>query len=81
MSDDAPVYWSQPNQQVVRDGEPVAAGTNNPDPASDAFDPGAHTVADVEAYLAEHPDERDAVLAAERSGKARVSLVGDDDDE
>jgi len=81
MSDDAPVYWSQPNQQVVRDGEPVAAGTNNPDPASDAFDPGAHTVADVELYLADHPDERDRVLAAERDGKNRVSLVGEDDDE
>jgi hypothetical protein len=42
------------------------------------FDPGEHTVTDVEAYLADHPDERDAVLDAERAGKARVSLVGDE---
>ena len=85
MSDEAPVYWSQPNQQVVRDGEPVAAGTNNPDPASDAdaFDPGAHTVADVEAYLDEHPDEIDRVLEAERAGKNRTTLLNlyEDDDE
>jgi len=80
MSDPV-VYWSQPNQQVVRDGDPVAAGGNDPPVRdADAFDPGEHTVADVEAYLAEHPDERDAVLAAERDGKNRVSLVGDTED-
>jgi len=27
-----PVYWSQPNQQVVRDGEPVGIIDNGPDP-------------------------------------------------
>jgi hypothetical protein len=75
---DAPVYWSQPNQQVVRDGEPVGIISDDPDPQDAGFDPGAHTVADVEAYMAEHPDERDAVLDAERAGKARVSLVGDE---
>ena len=29
---DAPVYWSQPNQQVVRDGEPVGIVDEGPDP-------------------------------------------------
>jgi len=29
---DAPVYWSQPNQQVVRDGEPVGIINDDPDP-------------------------------------------------
>ena len=42
------------------------------------FDPGEHTVAEVEAYLDEHPDERDDVLEAERAGKCRVTLVGDE---
>lgn len=42
-----------------------------------SFDPGEHTVAEVQAYLADHPDEADAVLAAERAGKARVGLVGE----
>jgi hypothetical protein len=55
----APTYWSQPNQQVVRNGDPVAAGTNDPDPevvaaadeGGDTFDPSAHTVAEVNDYL------------------------------
>ena len=31
---DAPVYWSQPNQQVVRNGEPVGIVDEGPDPES-----------------------------------------------
>jgi hypothetical protein len=42
------------------------------------FDPGEHTVAEVEEYLADHPDERDSVLGAERAGKNRSTLVGDE---
>ena len=41
------------------------------------FDPGEHTVADVQAYLEKHPDEYDAVLAAEKAGKNRATLTGD----
>ena len=41
-----------------------------------AFDPSTHTVADVEAYIAEHPDEEEAVLAAEKAGKNRATLTG-----
>jgi len=52
--------------------DPVDPGEVVPE----AFDPGEHTVAEVEAYLDEHPDERDRVLAAEADGKARVSLLG-----
>jgi hypothetical protein len=43
--------------------------------AADAYDPGAHTVAEVVAYVAEHPDERATVRAAEAAGKARVTLL------
>ncbi len=32
---DAPVYWSQPNQQVVRDGEPVGIISDDPDPQTE----------------------------------------------
>jgi len=46
----------------------------------EAFDPGAHTVAEVEQYIADHPDEAEDVLALERSGKARVSLIGGDEE-
>jgi hypothetical protein len=40
------------------------------------FDPGEHTVAEVQDYLEEHPDEAEAVLAAEADGKGRSSLIG-----
>jgi hypothetical protein len=29
---DSPTYWSQPNQQVVRDGDPVGIMDSGPDP-------------------------------------------------
>jgi hypothetical protein len=41
------------------------------------FDPGEHTVAEVHDYLAAHPADADAVLAAEAAGKARITLVGE----
>lgn len=44
------------------------------------YDPSAHSVEDVQAYL-EGPDvtdeERERVLAAERDGKARKTLLGE----
>ena len=44
------------------------------------FDPSAHSVAEVNAYLDRaEDDERDRVLAAERAGKARVGVLGNDD--
>lgn len=57
--------------------EPVEAGTeqNTGAPEAPAFDPGAHTVNAVREFLDEHPEERDAVLAAEAAGKARKSIL------
>jgi len=76
----SPTYWSQPNQQVVRDGEPVGIISDDPDPqvaaGGERFDPGAHTVVEVQEYLADHPDEADAVLDAEAAGKNRATLTG-----
>lgn len=40
------------------------------------YDPGEHTVAEVGDYIAAHPDEEAAVLAAEAAGKNRTSLTG-----
>ena len=39
------------------------------------FDPGAHNVEEVLAHVAEHPTEREAVLAAETAGKARKTVI------
>ena len=44
------------------------------------FDPNTHTVAEVNAYLAKADDEERArVLAAERDGQARKTVLGDDE--
>lgn len=61
------------------------AKTNVPTEAEvesgDAFDPGEHTVEEVQEYLENATDEeRERVLAAEAEGKARKSLAADEDD-
>lgn len=43
--------------------------------ASEAFDPSGKSVADIKAYIEAHPDEKDAVLAAEASGKNRPTVA------
>ena len=73
--------YDDPNRESVGVAPIWTGADTEPEVDPEGFDPGAHTVADVEAYLAEHPDERDRVLAAEAAGKNRVSLVGEDDDE
>jgi hypothetical protein len=47
------------------------------DPNEPTFDPGDHTVSEVEAYLAEHPEDHDRVVAAEEAGRGRKGIVGD----
>ena len=56
-------------------GSAPKSSTGSTPPPS--FDPGEHTVADVQDYLAAHPDQVDAVLAAEAAGKARSTLLAD----
>lgn len=61
-------YRDAPPAEVVvftPPGEPV-----------EVFDPGAHTVGEVKAFLAEHPDLADGVVAAERAGRNRAGLTG-----
>jgi hypothetical protein len=79
--------FSDPNRESV--GLPpiwTGAGETEPETPPEGgggeqveptFDPSAHTVDEVNAYLAEHPDERDAVLEAERAGKGRVGVLGE----
>jgi hypothetical protein len=60
-------------------GEEAAPKSTGPTPkvpaGSDPYDPGEHTVAEVHEYLAAHPDQAEAVLAAEAAGKNRTTLV------
>lgn len=53
---------------------PTPTGSSATAPA-EAYDPGAHTVAEVTDYAAAHPDEVPAILAAEQAGKNRTTLV------
>jgi hypothetical protein len=46
-----------------------------PEPEVEGYDPGEHTVDEVLAYAAEHPDEVNAIAAAEEAGKSRVTLL------
>jgi len=45
------------------------------DGADGSFDPSEHTVEDVVAYVEEHLDELDAVIAAETAGRNRKTLL------
>lgn len=81
--------WYSPNQQSVRADEsgPAEEGSggagqaaspappDQPEPEPEVYDPAAHTVAEVQAYVTDHPDERDAIRAAETAGKGRTSLL------
>lgn len=72
--------YDDPNREAVGLA-PIWTGADeapevDPEPTSGVYDPGEHTVAEVEQYLAEHPDEAEAVLDAEQRGKNRTSLTG-----
>ncbi|MCB5168002.1 hypothetical protein LG634_24640 [Streptomyces bambusae] len=61
----------------ITDSGTVREDPAEPDPhADDAFDPAAHTVAEVIAYLNDaDDDERARVLAAEEAGEARATIL------
>lgn len=68
--------FDDPNRESIGLA-PIWTGADlAPEPQSGNFDPGEHTVAEVEQYLADHPDEAEAVLEAEASGKNRTTLTG-----
>ena len=45
------------------------------DESPENYDPSNHTVAEVKDFVEDHPDLRDAVLAAEENAKDRSTLV------
>ena len=55
-------------------GEPPPAITEEV-PITEPYDPGAHTVAEVESYADAHPDEVEEIYEAEVAGKNRTTLV------
>lgn len=80
---DGQVRVMTPAEPDVADLEPTSEDADDDDVPVDEFEPGKHSVAEVLEYLDAHPDETDAVIAAERDGKNRPTIVrlseGDDD--
>lgn len=58
--------------EVTDDAEPA---TEEPPPAGPDWDPGTHTILEVNAYLDEHPDAARRVLNTEWDGRARAGIV------
>lgn len=64
------------------DGVEYPARVDVPVEGEEGFDPADHTVPEVEEHLAESTvAEQERVLAAERDGKERKTLIGDDPDD
>lgn len=55
--------------------EPDEVEDEGPSGGAAGYDPGEYKIAEVKDYVETHPDEVDDVLAAEKAGKNRVTLV------
>jgi len=69
---------THPEQAVEPEGA-VDTGVGEDEPpeesTEDLYDPADHTVIEVLAYLAEHPEDRDRVLASEEAGRGRKGIL------
>lgn len=79
--DPAPADTDSDNDDVpAHKGEqaPEGEGTEGDGTGDNLFDPADHKIEEVQAYLADADDaERERVLASERDGKARVTILND----
>ena len=69
--------YDDPNREAVGLA-PIWTGAEGEPPrrkVTTEFDPPAHTVAEVEDYLAANPDDEKRVVKAERAGKNRATIV------
>lgn len=77
-ADSAHTYTANGTYTIrVTSGETTTTTATVTDLAAEAsgFDPGAHTVPEVQAYVTAHPDALLDVLEAEEAGKARSTLL------
>lgn len=68
----ADVFEENYGLREVAGSTPAVAETA---PAETDYDPNDKTVKQVQAYLRQNPDQRDAVLARERQGQNRPEIV------
>lgn len=71
---DATVFESATDELPNNSVSPDAAEASTVEP-DEPYDPGQHTVAEVLAYAADHPDEVDDIVAAEEAGQGRVTIL------
>ena len=66
-------------EQAAASDDPTfpVEGSSDEEPVeeSDTFDPSGHNVDEVLAYIAENPEEKDAILEAERAGRKRKTIL------
>lgn len=64
-----------PGWEPVSPADVAPGGEVTSSPQVAGFVPNGHTVDEVNAYLAEHPDQVAAVLGLEAAGQARKGIV------
>jgi len=76
MAPDEEAEVSQRSETPDQPPRPTSASDGDEeDYATAGFDPAAHTVPEVEAYVDEHPDEVERIYDLEAEGKGRVTLL------
>jgi hypothetical protein len=71
-----------PEETTVTYDPPAQEGDEEPEPPEsleETYDPAEHNVDAVKEYIAEHPEQKDQVLAMEAAGRGRKGLLGDDE--
>lgn len=74
---DVEAFQSSPPTVSEQEGATALTGDedSNEDIEDDRYDPSQYTVDEVMSYAEGHPDQVDAIYAAEESGKSRVTLL------
>jgi hypothetical protein len=66
---------AQPPEEDAAAPVPMQAAEDAETEEVEEFDPNDYTIDEVLAYVDDNPDELDAVIAAEKAGKSRVTLL------
>lgn len=61
---------------TVEGYEGETADVEDVDQVDSDYEPGDYTVNEVNEYIADHPEEADAIYAKETSGKGRAGIIG-----
>ena len=73
-----PETTPEPTQESSTESGVDEGQPEPPESLEETYDPGEHNVDAVLEYMDEHPEQRDEVLAMERSGRGRKGILGDE---